>query len=229
VLPNRRAGALHALADLVEGIVCLHPVRVAIDGADAAGKTVLADELGAVLADRGRDVIRASIDGFHRPRAERYRRGRDSPIGYYEDSFDYQLVRRILLDPLGPGGDRTYRTKAFDHRVDQPDRDRPATARANSILLFDGIFLSRPELNPCWDFRIFVAVEFEEILRRVAVRDLALLGSVGEVERLYRVRYIPAQQHYFDVARPAETADVVFWNDNPQSPTLEDRRRPSGW
>jgi uridine kinase len=31
---------------------------------DAAGKTTLADELGALLAARGRPVIRAGIDGF---------------------------------------------------------------------------------------------------------------------------------------------------------------------
>jgi len=49
-------------------------VRTAIDGPDAAGKTTLADELAVALRERGRDVIRASIDGFHRPRRERYRR-----------------------------------------------------------------------------------------------------------------------------------------------------------
>jgi uridine kinase len=40
-----------------------HPTRVAIDGVDAAGKTTLDDELAEVLRERGRGVIRASIDG----------------------------------------------------------------------------------------------------------------------------------------------------------------------
>jgi uridine kinase len=51
-----------------------HPLRVALDGPDAAGKTSLADELADRLAQR-RHVIRASADDFQRPRAERYRRG----------------------------------------------------------------------------------------------------------------------------------------------------------
>jgi hypothetical protein len=51
-------------------------VRVAIDGSAAAGKTMLADELAISLRGRGRDVIRASIEGFLRPRIERYRRER---------------------------------------------------------------------------------------------------------------------------------------------------------
>jgi uridine kinase len=33
-------------------------------------------------------------------------------------------------------------------------------ADADAILLFDGIFLHRPELRPYWDFSIFLAVNF---------------------------------------------------------------------
>src|SRR5919201_5401716 len=122
-----RAVVIRELADRIETVRRPHPVRVAIDGVDAAGKTTLADELAAVLRGRGREVIRASIDGFHRPRAERYRRGELSPEGYYHDSFDYNAVREAIL---GPGG---------------------VQAPLNSILLFDGIFLLRPELTEHWD------------------------------------------------------------------------------
>ncbi len=60
-----------------------HPIRVAIDGVDAAGKTMLADELVAPIEGLGRSVIRASIDGFHNPAAVRYRRGNTDPEGYF--------------------------------------------------------------------------------------------------------------------------------------------------
>jgi uridine kinase len=44
-----------------------HPVRVAIDGCSAAGKTTLADELAAVVAERThREVVRVGIDYFKR-------------------------------------------------------------------------------------------------------------------------------------------------------------------
>jgi uridine kinase len=65
-----RAVLLERMAELVGAVRCSHPIRVAVDGPDAAGKTTLADELASVLRGRGRTVIRASIDGFHRPRAE---------------------------------------------------------------------------------------------------------------------------------------------------------------
>jgi uridine kinase len=117
---------------------------VAVDGADAAGKTTLADEPALGLQACGRTVIRASIDGFHRPREERYRRGEDSPEGYYEDSFDYAKLRLVLLDPLGPGGDRAFRSAVFDFAADTPQREAVATASDDDVLVFDGVFLLRP-------------------------------------------------------------------------------------
>jgi uridine kinase len=114
-----------------------HPLRVAIDGSDAAGKTFLADEIAEALADRGRPTIRASIDGFHRPRDERYRRGPDSPEGYYEDSFDYVALRRVLLDPLGPSGSRAYELRIFDYRLDKPQPPQTLQATDEEVLLFD--------------------------------------------------------------------------------------------
>src|SRR5713101_8013372 len=85
-----------------------HPIRVALDGIDAAGKTMLADELAPLIEAQGRPVIRASIDGFHQPRSVRYQRGPVSPEGYYEDSFDYASLNAVLLHPLGPQGNGHY-------------------------------------------------------------------------------------------------------------------------
>ena len=111
---------LDQLANRLMTLQIQHPVRVAIDGIDAAGKTTLADELAALLIQRGYSVIRASIDGFHRPRAERHRQGANSPEGYYADSFDYDALRNVLLEPLGPHGGRHFRRAVFDYRTDTP-------------------------------------------------------------------------------------------------------------
>lgn len=62
---------LNQSADLINQVECAHPLRVAIDGIDAAGKTTLADELVQPVEKRGRRVIRASLDGFQHPRVER--------------------------------------------------------------------------------------------------------------------------------------------------------------
>jgi uridine kinase len=216
-----RPELLAVVAALVDAVRRGHPTRVAFDGPDAAGKTTLADELAPVLRDRGRRVIRASVDGFHRPRAARYARGADSAVGYYLDSFDYDAVRDVLLDPLGPGGDRSYRRAIFDHRVDRPVAGPVESASPSAVLLFDGVFLQRPELREGFDLCVFLAVSFDEVLRRALEREVPLLGSRDDVERRYRTRYIPGQRLYFAQARPEERADVVVRNDDPAAPVLE--------
>src|SRR5688572_29261041 len=115
-----RTEILDQLAASIAAVRRDHPTRVAIDGVDGAGKTTPADELVAPVRRAGRAVIRASVDGFHNPRAVRYVRGPDSPEGYFLDSFDYATLKRELLDPLGPQGDAGFRTAAFDYRVDRP-------------------------------------------------------------------------------------------------------------
>jgi uridine kinase len=169
-------------------------------------------------------VIRASNDGFHRPRSERYRLGPDSPEGYYRDSFDVEALRRELLDPLGPGGSRVHRTAVFDFRTDSPVEAPRRRAAEDAVLLFDGVFLLRPELHDCWELRIFVRVRPEESLRRALVRDRELLGSADDVERRYRTRYLPGQRLYLAEARPLDHADIVVDNDDPLQPRLSEPR-----
>jgi hypothetical protein len=85
---------------LADAVVSLHPdrrIRVAIDGVDGAGKTVLADALAPLIVARGRPMIRASVDDFHNTQAIRYARGRYSPEGYYLDSYNYDAFRKRLL------------------------------------------------------------------------------------------------------------------------------------
>lgn len=216
---------LTRLAEAVGSVTITHPTRVAIDGPPAAGKTTLADELALLLRARGRQVIRATAESFHLPRAQRYRRGEFSPEGCYHDSFDYDTLRRVLLDPLGPGGDRRYQHAVYDMGTDTALSQPVATASADAVLLLDGVFLLRPELIDRWDLRIFVSAAFERALDRGRIRDQARLGSIAEVERRFRDRYIPAQQLYFATVRPTDHADIIVHNDEPQRPAWEVRPR----
>jgi uridine kinase len=205
-----RIECLERLAMAIAAVRRAHPTRVAIDGVDAAGKTSLADELVEFVARTGRQVIRASVDGFHRPRDVRYQRGVDSAEGYFLDSFDYATLKTVLLAPLGPLGDRRFRTAAFDYRVDQPITPPVQTAADDAILLFDGVFLQRAELAEVWDFRIWVEAPFDITVPRAVSRDAT--GDNGGVAAKYRSRYVPGQMLYMDQCRPRESADVIVMN-----------------
>jgi uridine kinase len=224
----KRSQLLEYLAGRIIETKRPHPIRVGIDGPDAAGKTTLADELVAPLQERGRPVIRASIDGFHNPARIRHARGLTSPEGYYHDSFNYETLVESLLAPLGPDGSRRFNTAVFDYRTDSAVPGETHLAEENAILLFDGVFLLRPELAACWDFTIFVDASFEITLSRAEERDAVYLGSREEVRRRYEQRYIPGQRLYFAECRPRERAQVVIDNSDPSNPVIiSDSSAPS--
>jgi uridine kinase len=223
-----RDALLRELTDAIAAVTPDHPLRVAVDGVGASGKTVLADELARRLEGRGRTVIRASIDGFHRPREQRYSRGSESPEGYLDDSFDYGAVRSCLLVPLGPGGNREYRTAVFDFRSESEVTSKTRSAPPDAVLLFDGVFLLREELSSFWDLSIFVDAGFDVTLARALVRDVSLFGSERAVRARYESRYIPGEKLYLERHRPRERADAIVRNDDPPNATLEWNRAGRG-
>jgi uridine kinase len=212
------------LADIATRIAAVrpgHPVRVAVDGVDAAGKTTLADEVAPFINALGRPVIRASIDGFHNPQATRRRRGSLSPEGYFHDSFNYTALVEALLQPLGPGGSRLFRRAVFDFRTDEPITADIETAHDNAVLVLDGVFLLRPELREHFDFSVFVRADFAVTTRRAEERDRELFGGIDEVRRRYRERYVPGQRLYLNQARPESWASVIVDNDDPMEPRIQ--------
>ena len=219
---EHRDEVLGRLAEAVGSVAVAHPTRVAIDGPPASGKTTLADELAVMLRAQGRDVIRATIDDFLFPRARRYPRGEFSAEGCYFDAHDHDALNRVLLDPLGPGGDRRFQCAVYDHTTDAVLSPPVRTAPADAVLVFDGVFLMRPELIDRWDLRIFVSTALEKTVDRAVIRERGV-SSRADVERRWRERYLPSQRLYFAAVRPTDRVDIIVHNDQPQRPVWESR------
>ena len=208
------------MADLLVAIPVAHPTRVAVDGITASGKTTFADDVAEAVRARGRTCLHVTMDGFHNPRAVRYRQGRESAAGYYEDAYDFAALRRVLLDPLGPGGDRAFRVGILDLANDVP-LDLPAVVAApDLVLVVDGSFLQRPELGDAWDAVVFLQCGFAIARARGAARDADLLGSVEAADRLFDIRYHAAGRRYVDEVDPERAADIVVAHDDPLRPEI---------
>lgn len=166
---------------------------------DAAGKTVLAEEVAQLLTKRGRPCVRISIDYFERPPGERHVRGDLSPEGYYLDAFDVERFRAHVLSIDGP---------------------------SDLVLVADGVFLQRPELGDLWDAAVWVEADLEATAQRGAERDLRWSDSIEEIQERYRVRYLPAKRRYIEEQRPHQRATFVFRNTDPAEPELVTQQRP---
>ncbi len=219
----KRSDMIEEISSLIVLIERPHPIRVAIDGVDAAGKTTLADELADPIKTRGRAVIRASVDDFHNPRHIRYRLGADSPEGYYRNSFDYETLKAVLLDPLGPGGSLQYRSAAFDYRTDSRVTAPMLRAPRDAVLLFDGIFLQRQELGHYWELTLFVEASFEVTFRRARDRAVEEFGNDDGIRTAHGRRYVPGQRLYLNECRPSERADILVDNNDLRTPSIRHR------
>ena len=116
----------------------------------------VADDLAEVFREAGADAFRASLDGFHTPRAYRTRLGPETPDSYYRDAYDEVAFRRVLLDPFRMGGSAGFQLVAFDEVRDQPVEARWLTAGRDAVLVLDGEFVLRPSLRDAWNASVLL-------------------------------------------------------------------------
>lgn len=204
---------------------------MAVDGADGAGKTTFAAALTELLAKPpaepavasmnespsvpALDARHVSVDGFHRPRRERYARGRRSPEGFWSDSYDYDALHRELLGPWRQGSG-SYRTAVHDVAIDEPVQTPSRPVPSRGVLVVDGIFLLRDELVGGWDLAVRLEASAVERFRRMAARD----GSPAGPDHPDNRRYLLGQRLYEDACDPVARADLVVQCDRWDRPHL---------
>ena len=216
--PAPRTPERSALLETVAGeILTLGParLRVAVDGLTAAGKTSFGHELAERISAAGRPVLRATLDDFKNPWRESHLYDRLSGEGFYRNAFNYPSVTELLLEPGGPSGSGEVALCGIDP-LTQIDHSAVKTrAAADAVLLVDGVFAFRPEINHHWDFRIWLDVDPETSIKRGAARD-----HDPEDAALHETRYLPAERVYLAEVDPLRLVDVVIDNRDLDRPTL---------
>ncbi|EHR61814.1 nucleoside/nucleotide kinase family protein [Saccharomonospora cyanea] len=197
---------------LAQRILTLAPtrLRVAVDGPTAAGKTGFGHELAEHLVRAGRPVLRACLDDFKRPWKDRHLYDRESGEGYYRNAYDYDAVTRLLLEPAAPDGTGRCVLCSIDPLTQKDHSKIVTTAPPDAVLVVDGVFAFRPEIDRHWDFRIWLDIDPELSVRRGAERDAEWAGA--DATALHRHRYLPSMALYESEVRPKQLADVVIDN-----------------
>ncbi|MFV0634586.1 uridine kinase [Demequina sp.] len=213
---SRREKVIGTVADALP-VPHGRPVLIAIDGPDASGKTTLRRELAAIMRQRGRDVVEVGLDDFHHPAAHRYRQGRTSGRGFWEDSFDHQAFIAKVLDPLSLDGDRAVTLRHHDLASDALIEGVPSFTVGDSVtLLADGLFMQHPALAHYWDAVVWVEAPFSVRFDRMVERD----GLKRDPEDPLQRRYFDGQLIYRSEVGPRERATVVLDNTDPARPRV---------
>jgi uridine kinase len=200
-------------------------VLVGVDGRSGAGKSTFADELARTLEQAGRSVVRSATDSFHRPREQRMRLGESSPEGFYWDSYQTRVIIDELLVPFRDGASEVL-VGAFDEPSDTP-RLRKAVVPTDAILVFDGLFVHRPELCQHWNLTVTLHADrrCDDVWLRYLETDLPHdpTDRAAELDRrLERARW-PRYRHgwqlYLEAIGPA-AADIDIDNENLSAPAI---------
>ena len=192
-----------------------------IDGSCGAGKSWFARDLAAAVTEQGRPVVHIDSDGFHHVRDRRYRQGRDSARGYYEDAYDFDSLVERVLRPLGAGGTGIYAVKVHDLASDAVVDDPTATAPRDAVVIFDATFIQRDGLRSLWDEVIYLHADEDAAMARGVARDSAAMGGHDAARAAYESRYMAACRIYLDEQAPRARASIVIDNTDPDEPSVQ--------
>ena len=195
------------------------PVRVAVNGIEGSGKTSFVLELVHYLVQQGIQAVHVGIDGFHNQKSYRYRQGRDSAQGYFEDSYnEAAFVEKVLL--ASQEDVPRYTAAVHDLETDELFELKTVALPQRSVIVTDGAYLFKPSYLPHWDLKVYLKVPFEVARVRGTQRDAELLGGVEAAHTKYITRYHAASQIYIEACDPEKVADIIFDNSDFRNPEL---------
>jgi len=193
----------------------------AISGKDASGKTVMADLLSEYLKNKtNRQIIRISADDFMNQRSIRRTITASEGESCYKYTFDFDSLKKYVLEPLQPDGSYIHKTKVFDQPTDRQILSDDNKANNDAIVILDGVFLFKSDLVGYWDLKILLETDNDILIERGALRDTVRIGSYEEARKKYLDRYIASQTIYYDQENPTKSADIIINNNDFNNPVI---------
>ena len=178
-----------------------------IDGLGGAGKSTISEQLRAQLEGSGIHVILLHIDDFIHPKRIRYNSDHPAWRCYYDLQWRYDYFAQCLQNCRNSAG-APVMIELYDKENDSYFTQE-FTVQGNTVILVEGIFLQRKELQGLFDCIVYLDVPEDVRLRRVLERD-TYIGDAAQITEKYETRYFPAERHYFQTCRPDRCADVVI-------------------
>ncbi len=167
------------------------PLRVAIDGGSASGKTTLAGQLGAAL---GCPVVH--MDDFFLPLELRSAERLQEPGG----NVHYERFAAEVLPGLRAGESFAYGVFDCSTMAVTGQRQIPA----NDIIIVEGAYSLHPALADAYDLKILLRVDPKLQAARILSRNGA------EKQAVFLAKWIPLEQRYFEGCNVPERADLVL-------------------
>lgn len=195
-----------------------NPIKiVGINGIDTSGKTTFTNLYSKFLHSIGIKSTVIHIDDFHNQSEIRYC-GNNEIEAYYNNAFNYGQLIDEVLQPLKNNGTLEKEIFCLDLDTNKYEKKVHISVDSSKILLVEGVLLFRPPLIDYFDAKIFLHIDFDEVIKRAEKRDVPKYGK--NFLKKYIDKYIPIQKRYIDEWNPYQRADIVVNNNNYAQPEI---------
>lgn len=196
------------------------PLVIGINGAYTSGKTVFANNLKQYLQDSGLKTQMIHYDDFHHPFST-IEWSDDTEIdAFYNRAFNSDKLVQEIFAPFKKQGYINKDVACVDLGSGQYTNIKHFDIDDNTIVLLEGVLLFRSPLVQYLDYKIYLDITDDEILRRGRLRDVPKFGEA--IMDKFLSRYIPVQHIYISECNPIEISDIVIDNNDYHSPKIVD-------
>lgn len=182
-------------------------IFIGIDGLGGAGKSTISEKIVNYL-NNNYNVTLLHIDDFINPKSVRYNDNYPQWQCYYNLQWRYDYLKNEVVNPIKNDEDFEGEIELYDKDNDTYFREKIAVP-LGSIVIIEGVFLQRQELESVFDYMIYIDIPEEIRLQRVLERD-GYIGDKSQIKAKYDNRYFPAERHYVKNCDPFDRADFVI-------------------
>ena len=183
---------------------------VGIDGLGGSGKSTIVNSLKQLLQNNNYKTVVLHIDDFINKRDIRYNISNEEWYCYYNIQWRYDYLIKEILYPIKKSTEIDKQIEIYDKENDTYYLEHTRIP-IGSILLLEGVFLQRKEVEPYLDYIIYIQVPKDVRLSRVICRD-KYIGDIEDIKLKYEKRYFPAEDKYIKEYSPAVNADLIINN-----------------
>ncbi len=190
---------------------------IGINGVDTSGKTIFTHKYSKYLDSISIYNTILHMDDFHNPSEIRYQ-GDNEIESYYNHAFNYNQIINEILKPLLSEGYIDKDVLCLNLDTDQYDHNIHFDISSETIVLIEGVLLFREPMLDYLEGKIFLHIDFDEVINRANLRDVPKYGV--EFLQKYKNKYIPIQKKYLAEHTPVQKSDIVIDNNDFLNPTI---------
>lgn len=183
---------------------------IGIDGLGGAGKSTISTEICDYLNQNGYDTKLLHIDDFIHDKSIRYDDNYTEWECYYNIQWRYDYLLNKIINPIKIHNEFNQDIELYDKENDTYILQNLKVSKG-SILIIEGIFLQRKEINNIFDYIVYIDVPEDTRLNRVLIRD-TYIGNYQQILNKYNNRYFRAEHEYIKEYHPYENADYLIKN-----------------